>query len=1032
MKKILKSKSLSFLLAIIFMLTYFVPSMSVYSDEILSYLPTGFTSVAIGEDNAGNGNANFDKDTKVLTVSGSGNQIGKDPGVNDNYQFVSYKVTGDVSITARLTNFDMSQATNGQAGVFIRNTNDTDNADYFGVYVEPSKNQYRYAFRDNSISRSGAAVINGLTADSKNNYIRIVKEGNTFRYYISEDPTFPTDKTFSNSQTINTSNNTWYVGFVVSNGGNEAPAVATFDNVKIETADKIYYDSTLEERPVDAVENLNAVAGDSKVTLSWNTVEGATSYIVKRSTSIDGNYEEIANIAENTYVDTNVTNFTNYFYKIVAANEEGTSNDSQIVRVLPNNSNPLNLQYEENAAKFTMTEEPNDTVFNPNVKISGYTDKDGTITIKQNGNTLVDSVSKAAKEAFEQTIKLNLGRNTIDIYQTTADGKTTLKNYNIVYLTSDGYDIVVDSNYTGKDGELVNGKPTYKTVTAAINSVSSKNKDRVVIFIKNGTYKEKITVQSPYVSLIGEDSEKAVLTYDAANGTINPDIGKNYGTSGSASITVKSKAVGFTTENLTIENSFVEKGNNNEQAVALNNQADESIFINTRFIGNQDTLLADASSSSPARQYYYKCYIEGDVDFIFGRAQAIFDDCDIASANRGSTSNNGYVTAADTWDRDNYGYLIMNSRLIGLDDIADNTVSLGRPWRPSSQTEPMTPAVTYVNCYMGDHITTKGWDDMGDSLAATADFNEFGSFGPGAKLSDTRKILSVEEASKYTLGNVFGMDSAIISNKPAFGDNWNPQSESSIINIFDLYGKFIPVTEITLDVNEITLTIGEAKTINVEVGPENATDKTLVFESGDSNIATVDENGNVIAIGAGTTTITVKSGGITAVCTVTVNPRLTVMNNAPEIVVEDVIIKVGDNFEVMNNVTASDKEDGDLTSKVDIVENTVDTTKAGEYKVVYKVTDSQGASITKEIKVTVEDVITDSEVTTPDNNTPGNGNNDNNTSNDNNGNGDNNVSNNTNSDTNLPQTGGTSAVVVLIIALIDIVSGIFIFRKKEK
>lgn len=940
MKKFLKSKSLSFIVTCMFMVTFIVPSINVYSEEMLSYLPTGFTNVAIGKNNANNGNVNFDKDTKVLTVTGSGNQIGKDPGVNDSYQFVSYKVTGDVTITARLIDFDMSQATNGQAGIFIRSTYNTDNADYFGVYVdpmmdayryayrdaadaesekggtgaesieginastknlyiklvkkgqnfkyyisedstfpedktlvkgqdigtnnnewyvgfavnngdstlntvakfdnisisdgsnvvfdsnsfvvpnqgylpegfidsaigndnisayanfdkinknfviegsgtyigkdtnstddyhfvnyqiegdgsitaklsdfnmenakygqagifmradnesdtadyfgvyvEPSKNQYRYAFRDNSISRSGAAVINGVTADSKDNYIRIVKEGNTFRYYISEDQSFPADRTFSNSQTINTTNNTWYVGFVVSNGGSETPAVATFDNVKIETADKIYYDSTLEERQVDMVENLVAVAGDSRVTLSWNSVQKANKYIIKRSTSIDGMFEEVATVIENNYVDNNVTNFTNYFYKVIAANEEGTSNDSQIVRALPNNSNPLNLQYEENAAKFTMTEEPNDTVFSSNVNIAGYTDKDGTITIKQNGKVLIDSEAKATNEVFEVSIKLNQGRNDIQIYQTTNDGKTTLKSYNIVYLTNDGYDIVVDSKYDGKSGELVNDKQTYSTVTEAINSISTKNTERKVILVKNGTYEEKVTIQSPYISLIGEDSEKTILTYDAANGTINPNTGKNYGTSGSASITVKSKAIGFTAENLTIENSFVEQGNNNEQAVALNNQADESIFINTRFIGNQDTLLADASASVPARQYYYKCYIEGDVDFIFGRAQAVFDDCDIASVNRESTTNNGYVTAADTWDKDNYGYLIMNSRLIGLDDIADSTVSLGRPWRPSSQTQPMTPAVTYVNCYMGDHITTKGWDDMGDSLAATA------------------------------------------------------------------------------------------------------------------------------------------------------------------------------------------------------------------------------------------------------------------------------------------------------------------------
>lgn len=112
------------------------------------------------------------------------------------------------------------------------------------------------------------------------------------------------------------------------------------------------------------------------------------------------------------------------------------------------------------------------------------------------------------------------------------------------------------------------------------------------------------------------------------------------------------------------------------------------------------------------------------------------------------------------------------------------------------------------------------------------------------------------------------------------------------------------------------------------------------------------------------------------------------------------------------------------SSKVEVIENTVDTTKAGEYKVVYKVTDSQGASVTKEIKVTVEEVITDS-----DNNTPGNGSN--NTPNDNIANGDNSINNNTNLGANLPQTGGTSVVVVLIIALIAIASRIFIFRKKK-
>ncbi len=77
-------------------------------------------------------------------------------------------------------------------------------------------------------------------------------------------------------------------------------------------------------------------------------------------------------------------------------------------------------------------------------------------------------------------------------------------------------------------------------------------------------------------------------------------------------------------------------------------------------------------------------------------------------------------------------------------------------------------------------------------------------------------------------------------------------------------------------------------------------------------------------------------------------------NNLPNITANDLILAVGDNFDPLNNVTAVDLEDGDLTNKIEILENTVDTTKAGEYKVVYQVKDSQNEVTTKEIKVIVK------------------------------------------------------------------------------
>lgn len=79
------------------------------------------------------------------------------------------------------------------------------------------------------------------------------------------------------------------------------------------------------------------------------------------------------------------------------------------------------------------------------------------------------------------------------------------------------------------------------------------------------------------------------------------------------------------------------------------------------------------------------------------------------------------------------------------------------------------------------------------------------------------------------------------------------------------------------------------------------------------------------------------------------------INAAPVIHATDKTITVGDTFDPKAGVTAKDAEDGDLTDKIEVVKNTVDTKKAGKYEVTYKVTDSDGATRTKTIKVTVKE-----------------------------------------------------------------------------
>lgn len=112
-------------------------------------------------------------------------------------------------------------------------------------------------------------------------------------------------------------------------------------------------------------------------------------------------------------------------------------------------------------------------------------------------------------------------------------------------------------------------------------------------------------------------------------------------------------------------------------------------------------------------------------------------------------------------------------------------------------------------------------------------------------------------------------------------------------------------------------------------------------------------------------------------------------NEKPVINAKDLELTVGDKFDVLSGVTASDKEDGDLTSSIQVIENTVNTKKAGKYKVTYKVTDSDNNETTLTINVTVKAK-------------------------------------------EMPKTGGQNSFVVLAVALGLVVSGAFVIKGKRR
>lgn len=315
--------------------------------------------------------------------------------------------------------------------------------------------------------------------------------------------------------------------------------------------------------------------------------------------------------------------------------------------------------------------------------------------------------------------------------------------------------IIVDKEFTGVEGKKSHGTVTYTTLQKAIDSISENNKKEVKILIKNGTYYEKVNINKPNVTLIGEDNEKTILTYDAASGTVIPDEnGGNgtltYGTDGCATLMVYPEAKNFSVANVTIENSFDEASHmdmKNRQAVAMKDDADESMFVNCRFIGNQDTLYASTN-----RQYYKNCYIEGDVDFIFGAATAYFEKCEIFSLDRNTTPK-GYVTAPSTLAESEFGFVIVDCKLTS-NITEEGTVYLGRPWHPTYEAREVNSSVVYKNCEMGSHIAKDGWTTMRTNAPLDNNMFEYGSTGAGAITSEMRRVLTKDEINKYGKKNV--------------------------------------------------------------------------------------------------------------------------------------------------------------------------------------------------------------------------------------------------------------------------------------
>ena len=254
------------------------------------------------------------------------------------------------------------------------------------------------------------------------------------------------------------------------------------------------------------------------------------------------------------------------------------------------------------------------------------------------------------------------------------------------------------------------------------------------IRIGAGIYREKLVCEKKDIALQGAGADCTRLVWG--------DGGKLPHSDGRPTHTFRSYTAFFSGERLRVEDLTIENdagpGAKAGQAVAAYVDSAHAVFEKVRLLGNQDTLFCaplpekerekdgflGPRGLAPRRasaQYYHDCEIAGDIDFIFGGADALFEQCTLRTVD--NHIPHSYVTAP-SGKADELGFVFWDCDFVS--DCPAGSVYLGRPWRPEGKT-------AVLDCRLGAHIAPEGfspWNDRADTNLAA--FAEAGSNGPGA------------------------------------------------------------------------------------------------------------------------------------------------------------------------------------------------------------------------------------------------------------------------------------------------------------
>ncbi|XP_057969609.1 pectinesterase-like [Malania oleifera] len=285
------------------------------------------------------------------------------------------------------------------------------------------------------------------------------------------------------------------------------------------------------------------------------------------------------------------------------------------------------------------------------------------------------------------------------------------------------------------------GSGNFTRISDALAAMPPKYEGRYIIYVKEGTYEETVTIEKKMVNvtMYGDGSQKTIVTGS-----------KNFvdGVRTFHTATFVAIGEGFMAKAMGFRNTA---GPEKHQAVAIRVQSDRSVFFNCRMEGYQDTVYAQTH-----RQLYRSCVIAGTVDFIFGDASAIFQNCMIVVRKPLDNQQNIVTAQGRTDKRETTGIVLQNCRILADKKLEPQRLQvktyLGRPWKEYSRTIVMEST-------LGDLIQPQGWLPWeGEFALKTLYYAEYNNKGPGAAVDGRVKwpgykgVIGRQEANQYTVG----------------------------------------------------------------------------------------------------------------------------------------------------------------------------------------------------------------------------------------------------------------------------------------